>query len=295
MTMHSNKVIKNSIVPVFDQDLNVKLINEYHSYNKRFKDIGYHSALINITPVDKYLVVRLNGIKMRKHYLDDTIKNVKFNKAMDYALRQTYFVTHRKTPTNAQQIYLGATLTLDEVTFIFNTENNYFKRNIMYTVSSIVSTFTAYFIKIAQRMMINVDATTMFGAFSAKPYIFDSIIDVIDFIGYRAASAINHQINKELLFNGLDSKHLQFKTHFHDLNFYVSKFDEYNIQLPLINKYFSIYYIDKYRPQQLNVSRTCCFDKMIKNMSVNLITQDRRITILNREKRTKFNNDSNFL
>ena len=54
---------------------------------------------------------------MRKHYLDDTIKNVQFNKAMDYALRQTYFVTHRKTPTNTQQIYLGATLMFIAIQF----------------------------------------------------------------------------------------------------------------------------------------------------------------------------------
>ena len=43
--------------------------------------------------------------------LKNTIKNSHCNKSMDYVIRETYLITHRKLLTNTQQIYIGATST----------------------------------------------------------------------------------------------------------------------------------------------------------------------------------------
>lgn len=287
MTPQENNPI---YVNEFDELLNKKLIKKYCSYHDRFKKIENESTCTRIAPVGKYIVVRVDGVGMRNRYLNDSIKNFYFNKIMDYAVRETYFVTHRKAPTNSQQIYIGATSTSDEAIFIFNTNNNYFQRDILYTVSLIASTFTSYFSKMAERIAKRVDMRPITGAFTAKPFIFDSLNDVVDYIDYRAAFAARHQLTKELRLDGFDAENLRFKTHLYDLDYYFDQLEQYGVLLSSINKHFSIYSIDSELHHQLNVSRSSCFNKMTLNMIKRFKRTERHTFELNNSDRNKCNN-----
>lgn len=282
--------INNNECDEFHELLNKNLIKQYCNDHALFQEIESKSSCTRIAPVGKYIVIRIDGVGLRTRYLNDSIKNPQFNKIMDYAIRETYFITHRKSPTNAQQIYIGATSTSDEAIFIFNTENNYFQRQILHMASLIVSTFTAYFIKMADRIAKSTETKPMFGVFTAKSYVLNSLDDVINYVNYRASFAARHQLTKELRLNGLNEESLRFKTHLYDLDYYFEKLDEYNVSLSSINKHFSIYFIDSQFHQKLKVYRTPCLHQATRTMYRRFRMTEHNTLELNNADKKKCNN-----
>lgn len=109
-----------------------------------YKKNEEQSERLGTSPSSSYLCVRLDGIGLSKKYLKNNVSNGEFDVAMRKAFEATYNVLRRKTPTDAQNIFLCAFIASDEVSVVLNSQPNYYKGRLFKTVTTIASTFTHF-------------------------------------------------------------------------------------------------------------------------------------------------------
>lgn len=222
----------------------IKKIKQLCELHNKFKTIESNSAALIETPKLHYLVVRLDGIGLSKKYLKDQLTNKQFKNMMIKAVQDTYFVLHRKTPTNAQQIFLGAIVASDEVSFILNTYDNYFNDRIIKIVTTIASTFSCFFTKQGLQQNSN---NGIYGSFDGKPLILRNIDEVKEYISYRTAIYNRNSMAKVLRLKGVSSEELYDDRNHNNIDYYQTKFEQLNIKIDDINKeciFLSPYFTD---------------------------------------------------
>ena len=230
---------------------------------------------------EKYLIIKLDGIGMKRKYLNSQIHDRDFQEIIEHALRDTYFVTHRRTPTDAQQIYLGAIASSDEVTFIFNKVDNYYHRDMNRIVSTITSTFTAFFIKESYRWSKAKNTKPYFGAFQSSAYLVTDLDRIIDFVASRCTTIAYNQIKKEVCLksNGevLMPKNLS-ASYVTELRHLV---DEYEIDIEKITKYFASFFICKEKPEFLRKYCSRDLPKILNNFRTTIYQSECDIVAIN--------------
>ncbi|MGD6738804.1 tRNA(His) guanylyltransferase Thg1 family protein [Photobacterium leiognathi subsp. mandapamensis] len=218
----------------------INLINDLCAQHKCFKDIENESATVVTTPENHYLVVRLDGINLSRIYLKNDIVNKKFKMILAKAVQQTYYRLHRKSPTNAQQIFLAAFMASDEVSFILNTYDNYYDDRILKIVTTLASTLSFLFTKEGIHHSLESEHT-IYGAFDGKPLILKDKQQVKDYIAYRSAIYYRNTMGKELRLNGVSDNELYNEHNHNNLSYYQSKYQELNLNIESMKKSCTVF------------------------------------------------------
>ncbi|MUI53316.1 tRNA(His) guanylyltransferase Thg1 family protein [Aliivibrio fischeri] len=208
-------------------------IKQLCSLHDKFKTIENDSKAQVTVPEQHYLVVRLDGIGLSKKYLKSQLVSKLFQKTMLKAIKDTYYVLHRKTPTDAQQIFLGAIVASDEVSFILNTYSNYYDDRLFKLVTTIASTFSCFFTK--EGLQQN-SKHSIYGSFDGRPLILSNIDEVKEYIAYRSAIYNRNSIAKTLRLKGVPEEELYNEINHNNIDYYQEKCEQLNININGINK-----------------------------------------------------------
>ena len=198
----------------------------------KFKAIEQRSAKMGSVPQDTYLVIRLDGIGLSKRCLKDHLENKLFQKVMLKAAQDTYYVMRRKTPSNAQQIFLGVLIASDEVSFILNTSKSYLDHSIMKLVTTMASTFSCFFTK---NGLAQDPQTKLSGSFDGRPLVLSTTEEVKEYVAYRAATYNRNTMAKALRLKGVPDEEL-FGDNENDTEYYFEKYRELRLSTEGINK-----------------------------------------------------------
>ena len=218
----------------------INLINDLCAQHKRFKDIENESTIVATTPKNQYLVVRLDGINLSRIYLKNDIVNKKFKMILTKAVQQTYYRLHRKSPTNAQQIFLAVFMASDEVSFILNTYDNYYDDRILKIVTTLASTLSFLFTKEGIQHSLESEHT-IYGAFDGKPLILKDKQQVKDYIAYRTAIYYRNTMGKELRLNDVSDNELYNENNHNNLTYYQAKYQELNLNIETMKKSCTVF------------------------------------------------------
>lgn len=205
----------------------IELIKQCCDLKGEFEQLEEKSVSFSSTPKGHYLVVRLDGIGLSKKYLKDKVIHKQFQKVMIKAIEQTYYVLHRKSPSDAKQLFLGVVMASDEVSFILNTYDNYFDDRLFKTVTTIASTFTCFFTQEGAHKNKKLSIT---GSFDGRPLILPNLEDVNKYIAYRAAVYTRNSMAKLLRIKGVDCHELYSPKNNNNLDYYQMKFSQLNLQ-----------------------------------------------------------------
>ncbi len=216
----------------------LQLINKLCNLNDKFKTIEAKSVQYASTPSEQYLVVRLDGIGLSKKYLKNAVINKRFQKVMMKAIQKTYYVLHRKSPSNAQQLFLAIIMASDEVSFVLNTYGNYFDDKLFKIVTTIASTFSTLFTKEGSQSDANNSIT---GSFDGRPLILKNQQEVNEYIAYRSAIYNRNTMAKILRLKGVADSELYSDQNNNNLDYYSIKFKQLNLTMNDINSGCSVF------------------------------------------------------
>ena len=176
------------------------------------------------------------------------------------AIEQTYYVLHRKSASNAQQLFLGVVMASDEVSFILNTYDNYFDDRLFKTVTTIASTFTSFFTKEG----INKDRSiSITGSFDGKPLILPNLEEVNKYIAYRAAIYTRNSMAKLLRIKGVENEELYSPENHNNLDYYQVKFNQLNLDTDSITDGCIVYIPSRSDDKELKKFKHKSLDKLI--------------------------------
>ena len=238
----------------------LQLVKQLCDLNSQFKDIEAKSVSFTSTPKQHYLVVRLDGIGLSKKYLKDKVINKQFQKVMIKAIEQTYYVLHRKSASNAQQLFLGVVMASDEVSFILNTYDNYFDDRLFKIVTTIASTFTSFFTKEGINKDRNMSIT---GSFDGKPLILPNLEEVNKYMAYRAAVYTRNSMAKLLRLKGVACNELYNPKNNNNLDYYQMKLSQLNLKADDLSEGCIVFVPSRGDDKKLNKFKNKSLDKLI--------------------------------
>jgi tRNA(His) 5'-end guanylyltransferase len=235
-------------------------IKQLCALHDKFKAIEKESATQVSTPHQHYLVVRLDGIGMSKKYLKDEITNKRFQKIMIKAIQQTYYVLHRKSPSIAKQVFLGAVMASDEVSFILNTHENYFDDRLFKIVTTIASTLSSFFTK---EGILADSKNSIMGSFDGKPLILQNIAEVNEYIAHRAAIYNRNSMAKVLRLKGVPENELYSDKNNNNMDYYHMKFKQLNLNMDDINRDCLVFVPNRLDDNKMKIFKNKSLDKLI--------------------------------
>lgn len=256
-------------------------IKQLCAFHDKFKAIEEESATKVSTPHQRYLVVRLDGIGMSKKYLKDEITNKRFQKIMMKAIQQTYYVLHRKSPSNAQQIFLGIVMASDEVSFILNTSGNYYNDGLFKIVTTIASTFSSFFTK---EGILADPQNSIIGSFDGRPLILQNLEEVNEYIAYRAAIYNRNSMTKTLRLKGVPDSELYSDLNKNNLDYYQTKFKQLNLDMEDINRGCSVFVPSSNDDKIIKKFKNKSLDKLITLYSNSITAFDGWLNETNNKK-----------
>lgn len=227
----------------------IELIKKCCDLKGEFEQLEEKSVSFSSTPKGHYLVVRLDGIGLSKKYLKDKVIHKQFQKVMIKAIEQTYYVLHRKSPSDAKQLFLGVVMASDEVSFILNTYDNYFDDRLFKTVTTIASTFTCFFTQEGAHKNKKLSIT---GSFDGRPLILPNLEDVNKYIAYRAAVYTRNSMARLLRIKGVDTDEIYSDENNNNLDYYQMKFDQLNLDMGSITDGCHVYIPSRGDDKKLN-------------------------------------------
>ncbi len=135
----------------------------------------------SICPDDKYLCIRLDGIKASKIYLKDTVVNKLYNESFHRAINTVYYLLRNQT--EKENLFYGIFVASDEVSFIINIGHNYYG-NRLYKIATTLSGCLSSAITL-ELMKEKNKAESRVVAFDARPLILESIEEVDEYCHFR--------------------------------------------------------------------------------------------------------------
>ena len=159
-----------------------------NDFDKKFKAIEQESLLIPNYSPDKFLCIRLDGIKVSKTLLKDKLVNQFFDKSLASAIKTVYFLCRGFTPIENLNFFVSAFSASDEVSFILNKGENYYK-NRPHKISTVFAgNFSSAMtiqngIRIKQSKEKKIYPKII--AFDARPLILRNKEEIKDYIYYR--------------------------------------------------------------------------------------------------------------
>ncbi|WP_318441730.1 tRNA(His) guanylyltransferase Thg1 family protein [Photobacterium leiognathi] len=246
---------------LFTQEL--KEMTRYASLREKYSARLNQTRQTLVMPANKYMAIRVDGVSLRKYYLNDQLNNELFSMAMTASVRATYKMLQRRSPTNSQQVFLGAMHGQDEAIFIINTNPNYFGRNVNRLASVVTSAFTSVFTSINPKICASENAQPFIGIFDGEPVILNDINEVVEYTGYRAASCARYQICKEIGLNGTALSAEESNREFTNIRHLAAKLKKPMEDIDRINNYFKTYTINEQDPTRVKMSSCGNFEYLI--------------------------------
>ncbi len=194
-------------------------LEHYCGLSERFKEIEAESETLTANPANNFLCTRIDGIGLSKKYLKESISNGHFDNLMRATIQNTYDVIRRKSPSNAQNTFLCILVCSDEVSLIFNTQENYYKNRIFKIVTTLASTFSSFFTSNGFRAFQSKKTPRFSGAFDGRPIVLKSIEEVVSYLKTRYAVYIRNTSTKLLRINGLSSDDIYHKDNYNNIDF----------------------------------------------------------------------------
>jgi tRNA(His) 5'-end guanylyltransferase len=232
------------------------LLKDLCAQRPLFENIEKQSAALITTPPQHYLIVRLDGIGLSKKYLKDSLVNKEFKEIMTQAIQETYCVLHRQSKSNAKQVFLGAVMASDEVSFIFNTSDNYFDKRLFKTVTTLASTLSCFFTRDGAKYL-------MMGSFDGRPLVVENLQQVNDYIAHRLAIYCRNTMAKTLRLDGVPDNELYSDSNNNNLDYYQAQFEQRNINLDDIIKSCTLFLPSLADDKRLNTFKNKSLEKLI--------------------------------
>lgn len=104
---------------------------KHYDLQKYFKKIEDESLTKKTACEGQYLCFRLDGIKASKFHLKDTVINQHFNDSLNSAIFNVYQLLRYQIKKGNINFFLGVLSVSDEVSFILNNCDNYYRNRIM--------------------------------------------------------------------------------------------------------------------------------------------------------------------
>lgn len=202
-------------------------------YETKYKNIEKQSLSFSIKPKDKYLCFRLDGINVSKKYLKDKINNPVFEDIFIKSVRSVYALMYKKSPTDAQNIFLCIFLSSDEVSFILNKSPNYYDDRIFKigsTLSGLLSSaITSFFYK-KELKTTKYKNNTEIIAFDSRPIILDNMMEVEEYLKYRRQVYMRMSMSKTLrLKSSLSDKDIFKPEHKNDVKWLSENINKFSL------------------------------------------------------------------
>ncbi len=211
--------------------INKELLHDLCSLSGDYKDNERCSEILPNVPSGKYLCIRLDGIGLSKRYLKDSIFNGGFRENMRKSWHSTYDVLHRKSPTDAQNIFLCAMICSDEISIILNSQKNYYDGRIMKIVTTIASTYSSFFT--GHGLSINPKKKRLSGSFDGRPLIFTDTNEASDYLKCRYSLYVRNTLSKILRLNGVSSEELYSDQNNNNIVYYLEKIHSLGLELEM--------------------------------------------------------------
>ncbi|WP_181314958.1 tRNA(His) guanylyltransferase Thg1 family protein [Photobacterium phosphoreum] len=250
------------------------LIKDLCAQRPLFENIEKQSAALVTTPPQHYLIVRLDGIGLSKKYLKDSLVNKAFKEIMTQAIQETYCVLHRQSKSNAKQVFLGAVMASDEVSFIFNTSDNYFDKRLFKTVTTLASTLSCFFTRDGAKYL-------MMGSFDGRPLVVENLQQVNDYIAHRLAIYCRNTMAKTLRLDGVPDNELYSDSNNNNLDYYQAQFEQRNINLDDIIKSCTLFLPSLADDKRLNTFKNKSLEKLITMYCNSMTKFEQHLTEVN--------------
>ena len=144
-------------------------------------------------PSDRYLVVRLDGVKASAIFLKDHLRSPRYEKALKSALTDAYYVLRGWTRGECKNFYLGALMISDEVSFVLNSGNSPDNRRVIKNCTLLAGLLSAAMMKHLEVYQPKRGVLKKSGSpndrvlcnFDARPLLFDRLESIPDYLYYR--------------------------------------------------------------------------------------------------------------
>lgn len=253
------------------------LIKELCAKQPIFEEIEKKSARLITASPHQYLIVRIDGIGLSKKYLKNSLINKNFKETMLQAIKETYFVLHRKSRSNAQQVFLGAVVASDEVSFIFNRYDNYFEHRLFKSVTTLASTLSSFFTR-------NGAKHSMMGSFDGRPLVVESLQQVNDYIAHRIAIYCRNTMAKTLRLKGVPDTELYSDANNNNIDYYQTQFEKKALCIDEIVKNCTVFIPCLKDDKKLHAIRNKSLEKLITLYSNNIIKFEQHLVNINSDR-----------
>lgn len=207
----------------------LELVQYYCELSDRFKNIETESQTLSKTPENNFLCTRIDGIGLSKKYLKEKINNGQFDNLMRDTVKNTYEVTRRRSPSNAQNIFLCILICSDEVSLILNTQKNYYDSRVFKIVTTLASTFSSFFTGNGLKSYQSKKTPRFSGAFDGRPITLKNIEEVNSYLKTRYAVYIRNTSTKLLRIDGLPRDETYHEKNYGNIDFIAREITKRNL------------------------------------------------------------------
>lgn len=176
--------------------------------DSKFREIETYSRLQHASQADNYLCYRLDGIKASKTHLKDCLVNDRYNLSFVKAIRSVYFLLRNQTDSVNKNFFFCAFSASDEVSFVLNRGENYYKNRIFKIGTMLAGTLSSAMTiqfellkpntkKKGKKKNQSKGYPTIL-AFDSRPLIFKTSNDVKEYIKFRWSIACRNAACKVL-------------------------------------------------------------------------------------------------
>lgn len=115
---------------------------ELEGLHEQFSRLEASTRSLEVAPVGALVVIRADGIKHSKHFLKDSLEQPDYHLALHEAIGRTHQIWRSWAPKPFRPYLLGALRLSDEVSFIVNRGENYYKRKLLKITTTLASTLS---------------------------------------------------------------------------------------------------------------------------------------------------------
>ena len=159
------------------------------SMHQKFKQLEKEASLIDKTPADKFLCVRLDGFKATKSYLKDQMNNKAFSKNLTEAVNSLYYSFRFLLNKEYLNSFVCAFSSNDEISFILFNKNNNFESRII-KICTLFSGILSAAMTLKSKDKKSKKDNLLF--FDSRPIILKDLEQINEYLNYRYAISMRY-------------------------------------------------------------------------------------------------------
>lgn len=175
-----------------------------------YRDLEKESATTWDYSADRFLVVRLDGVKASGAFLKDHSRNLDYERGVDKAINDACDMLRGWTNKENTNFYLGALSMSDEVSFILNSGTIWYDNRLLKISTVLAGLLSAAMTKSFEIYQPERSVFTKKGHpdkrvllnFDARPLIFDDLDETIEYLRFRWILGCRNSMAKTLRLHG---------------------------------------------------------------------------------------------